>query len=133
MSTIIKVVLAKVGMDGHNRGLETLATWLRNSGVEVIHLDRYRTVGEVTMAAIQEDADVIGLSFLGGEHMYFVSSMMEEMKKKNLNIPFVIGGIIPKKDIPVLKDMGVTGVFPAGSSMDEIVAEIKRHAVSVAE
>ena len=67
MSTIIKVVLAKVGMDGHNRGLETLATWLRNSGVEVIHLDRYRTVEEVTMAAIQEDADVIGLSFLGGD------------------------------------------------------------------
>ena len=64
-----KIILAKVGMDGHDRGMTTLATWLRNAGMEVVHLGRYRNVREVATAAIQEDAHVIGLSFLGGEHL----------------------------------------------------------------
>jgi methylmalonyl-CoA mutase C-terminal domain/subunit len=128
-----KIILAKVGMDGHDRGITTLATWLRNAGMEVVHLGRYRTVREVAMAAIQEDARVIGLSFLGGEHLFFIPLMIEEMKKKNLGIPLVVGGIIPKKDFATLKKMGVSSIFPAGSRMDAIVTEVERLTVSESE
>jgi len=125
-----KIILAKVGMDGHDRGIATLSVWLRDAGMEVINLGRYRTVPEVVRAAIQEDAHVIGLSFLGGEHLHFVPLVLEEMKKNNISIPLVVGGIIPRKHIPQLKEMGVSGIFPAGSSMEEIIAEVKRLAAS---
>nr|HID58455.1 methylmalonyl-CoA mutase [Desulfobacterales bacterium] len=95
-----KIILAKVGMDGHDRGIATLSVWLRDAGMEVINLGRYRTVPEVVRAAIQEDAHVIGLSFLGGEHLHFVPLVLEEMKKNNISIPLVVGGIIPRKHIP---------------------------------
>ena len=116
-----KVLLAKTGLDGHDRGTRVLASWFRDEGMEVIYLGPYQTAERVVKSAIEEDVDVIGLSFLGGEHLFQVSKVAEETKKNNLDVPLLVGGIIPKVDIPKLKEIGVAGVFPAGSRVEDIL------------
>ncbi len=117
----IKVLLAKTGLDGHDRGVRVLASWFRDAGMEVIYLGPYQTAEKVVKSAIEEDVDVIGLSFLGGEHLFQVSKVTQKMKESNLNVPLMVGGIIPKVDIPKLKEMGAAGVFPSGSRVEDIL------------
>jgi methylmalonyl-CoA mutase C-terminal domain/subunit len=121
---VIRVLLAKVGLDGHDRGINVIATWLRDAGMEVIYLGPFQTVDKVVKSAIAEDVDVIGLSFLGGEHLFYAAEIMSKMRENNLTVPLVIGGIIPKPDIPQLKQMGVKEVFPAGTPLETIVHKI---------
>lgn len=121
----IRVLLAKVGLDGHDRGINVIATWLRDAGMEVIYLGPFQTVDKVVSSAIAEDVDVMGLSFLGGEHLFYAEETLGKMAEKNLQVPLILGGIIPKPDIPRLKRIGVSEVFPAGTSLETIVQKIK--------
>lgn len=121
-----RVLLAKVGLDGHDRGVKVVASWLRDAGVEVIFLGRHLTPEQVVKSAIEEDVDAIGLSFLSADHKILLRKTLEEMKKHNLEVPLIAGGVIPKKDIPPLKEMGVAEVFGAGTRVEEIVEAVKR-------
>jgi methylmalonyl-CoA mutase C-terminal domain/subunit len=121
-----RVLLAKVGLDGHDRGVKVVAHWLRDAGLEVIFLGRHLTPEQVVKSAIAEDVDVIGLSFLGADHEILLRKTLKEMKKHNLQVPLIAGGVIPKVDIPVLREMGVAEVFGAGTGMEEIVEAVKR-------
>ena len=94
--------------------------------MEVINLGRYQTVDGMIQSAVQEDVDVIGTSFLGGEHLYFARKMLDKMRRNDVKARFVVGGIIPEEDIPLLKEMGVDGVFPTYTPMNEIVDSIRR-------
>jgi len=122
----IKVLMGKIGLDGHDRGLAVVSLWLRDAGMEVINLGRYQTVDGMIQSAVQEDVDVIGTSFLGGEHLYFARKMLDKMRRNDVKARFVVGGIIPEEDIPLLKEMGVDGVFPTYTPMNEIVDSIRK-------
>jgi len=120
-----RVLLAKVGLDGHDRGVKVVASWLRDAGMEVIFLGRHLTPEQVVKSAIEEDVDAIGLSFLSADHKILLRKTLEEMKKHNLKVPLIAGGVIPKVDIPPLKEIGVAEVFGAGTRVEEIVEAIK--------
>jgi len=129
MSTRIRVVIAKPGLDGHDRGARVIARALRDAGMEVIYTGLRQTPELIVAAALQEDADVIGLSILSGAHMHICPRIMTLLKEKDLNdVLVVVGGIIPDVDIPKLREMGVRGVFLPGTPMQEIV-EFIRHNV----
>jgi methylmalonyl-CoA mutase C-terminal domain/subunit len=118
----IRVVIAKPGLDGHDRGAKVIARALRDAGMEVIYTGLRQTPEQIVGAALQEDADVIGLSILSGAHMHICPRVMELLKAKGLDdVLVVIGGIIPDVDIPKLQAMGVRGIFLPGSPMKNIV------------
>lgn len=124
---MIRVLIAKPGLDGHDRGAKTVAMALKDAGMEVIYTGRRQSVDQILNAAIQEDVNLIGLSILSGVHLETTEELMARMKEREIEeIPVVLGGVIPKKDIPQLKAMGVKEVFPVGSTFDEIVEGIKR-------
>ena len=121
-----RVVIAKVGLDGHDRGAKIVARHLMNSGMEVIYTGLRQTVDQVVNTAIQEDADVLGLSFLSGDHMVLVPKIMQELKEKGKEDLMVLaGGIILKRHIPELMKLGVREVFLPGTPPAEIVEYIK--------
>lgn len=122
----IKVILAKIGLDGHDRGINMIAMWLRDAGMEVVYLGRFLTGEDVVVAAVQESAEIIGLSFLGGDHLHQVGTMVQVMKERNLRIPLIIGGIIPDRDFPKLKEMGVSSIVVPGTPLEQIVQEVKK-------
>ena len=123
---MIRVLIAKPGLDGHDKGAKTVAVALKNAGMEVIYTGRRQSVDQVVNAAIQEGVDIIGLSILSGVHLEITEGLMAKMKEIGAEgIPVVVGGVIPKKDIPLLKAMGVREVFPVGSAFDEIIKTIK--------
>jgi methylmalonyl-CoA mutase C-terminal domain/subunit len=125
----IRVVIAKPGLDGHDRGAKVIARALRDAGMEVIYTGLRQTPEQIVGAALQEDADVIGLSILSGAHMHICPRIMELLKEKGLDdVLVVVGGIIPDVDIPRLNEMGVRGVFLPGTPMQDIVAFIQKHA-----
>jgi len=125
----IRVVIAKPGLDGHDRGAKVIARALRDAGMEVIYTGLRQTPEQIAAAALQEDADVIGLSILSGAHNHIAPRLMELLKEKGLDdVLVVIGGIIPEVDIPKLKEIGVKGVFLPGTPMQEIVDFISSHA-----
>jgi len=126
----IKILLAKVGLDGHNRGVIILSKALMDKGMEVIYMGSFRKVKDVARTAIQEDVDMIGLSFLGGEHLVFSKKMLDEMSEKGIRIPLLVGGVIPSEDVPELKKMGVKDVFITGMSLDKIADRIKEIALA---
>jgi len=126
----IKILLAKVGLDGHKRGVIILSKALMDKGMEVIYMGSYRKVKDVARTAIQEDVDMIGLSFLGGEHLAFSKKMLDEMDEKGINVPLLVGGVIPREDLSELKRMGVKDVFITGVSLDRIVNRIKEIALN---
>jgi len=126
MEKNIRVLLGKVGLDGHDRGVRVIASWLRDAGMEVIFAGRFLTVEQLVKSAIDEDVDLIGLSFLAADHIFMLQKTIDEMKKNNLEVPLVAGGIIPKADMPRLKEMGVAEVFGPGAPMEEIVDVVKR-------
>jgi methylmalonyl-CoA mutase C-terminal domain/subunit len=125
----LRVVIAKPGLDGHDRGAKVIARALRDAGMEVIYTGLRQTPEMIAAAALQEDADVIGLSILSGAHNYIAPRLMALLKQKGLNdVMVVIGGIIPDVDIPKLKEIGVKAVFLPGTPMQEIVDFINTNA-----
>jgi methylmalonyl-CoA mutase C-terminal domain/subunit len=126
----IRVVVAKAGLDGHDRGAKVVARGLRDAGMEVIYTGVHQTPEQVVETALQEDADAIGLSLLSGAHNYLFPRVSELMREKGMDDVLLFGGgIIPEEDIPFLREHGVERVFQPGSSLDEI-AKYVREAVS---
>jgi len=118
----IRVVIAKPGLDGHDRGAKVIARALRDAGMEVIYTGLRQTPEQIVAAALQEDADVIGLSILSGAHNSICPRLMDLLRDKGLtDVLVVLGGIIPDADLPALKAMGVAGIFRPGSSMQDII------------
>lgn len=130
----IRVVIAKPGLDGHDRGAKVIARALRDAGMEVIYTGLRQTPEQIAAAALQEDADVIGLSILSGAHMHVCPRLMELLREKGLDdVLVLVGGIIPDVDIPKLKEMGVKGIFLPGSPMQDIIDYINGHVRPIAE
>ena len=118
----LRVVIAKPGLDGHDRGAKVIARALRDAGMEVIYTGLRQTPEQIASAALQEDADVIGLSILSGAHNHIAPRLMDLLKQKGIDdVLVVIGGIIPDVDIPKLKEIGVKGIFLPGTPMQEII------------
>lgn len=118
----IKVIISKVGLDGHDRGAKVIASLLKEAGMEVVYLGMYQMPEDIIRSAIDEDADVIGISFLSGEHLTFTPKLVEEIRKNGLeDVLFIAGGVIPPEDIPTLKEMGIDEVFVAGTLTQSIV------------
>lgn len=124
----IRVLIAKPGLDGHDRGAKVICRSLRDAGFEVIYTGLRRTPEEIVSSAIQEDVDVIGLSILSGAHNVLFPKIMDLLKKKGAgDITVIAGGIIPDKDIPHLKKNGISKIFLPGSSTQEIVEWVKEN------
>jgi len=124
-----RVLLGKIGLDGHDRGIRMIATWLSKAGMEVVYVGTHQTAERMARAAIEEDVDVIGLSFQGADHIPLVRMMVDQIKAHGLEDRLlVVGGNVPRRDISVLKQMGVDEVFPSGSPMSVSVAYIKENA-----
>ena len=118
----IRVIVAKPGLDGHDRGAKVVAHALKEAGMEVIYTGLHQTVLSIVKQAIQEDVDVIGLSIMSGAHIPICKKLMDTVKKEDFeSVRVVVGGVIPNRDIPVLKELGVAGVFPGGARFEEIV------------
>lgn len=125
MKRPIKVVVAKAGLDGHDRGAKVVSRALRDAGMEVIYMGLHNMPQQIIETALQEDADVIGLSILSGAHKSIVSRIRKMLDEKGLkDIIIIVGGIIPDDDIAYLKEQGVKGVFTPGANMNDIVAAI---------
>ena len=125
----LRVVIAKPGLDGHDRGAKVIARALRDAGMEVIYTGLRQTPEQIVTAALQEDADVVGLSILSGAHNHIVPRLMDLLKAKGLDdVLVVIGGIIPDVDVPKLKAIGVKGIFLPGTPMQEIIEFINANA-----
>ncbi len=127
----IRVLVAKPGLDGHDRGAKVIARALRDAGFEVVYTGLHQTPEMVISAAVQEDVHVVGLSILSGAHNALVPEIVDGVKKAGLtDALFVVGGIIPDEDIPLLKDNGVHMVFTPGASLQEVVDYIRSNAPS---
>jgi methylmalonyl-CoA mutase, C-terminal domain len=123
----IRVLIAKPGLDGHDRGAKVVARSLRDAGMEVIYTGLRQTPEMITEAALQEDVDAVGLSILSGAHMALVPRIFELLKANGQdNVKVFIGGIIPDEDIPRLMEMGVVGVYGPGTLTDQIVQDIRK-------
>jgi methylmalonyl-CoA mutase C-terminal domain/subunit len=124
----IRVVIAKPGLDGHDRGAKVIARALRDAGMEVVYTGLRQTPEQIVAAALQEDADVIGLSILSGAHMHICPRVMALLKAQHLDdVLVVVGGIIPDVDIPTLQSAGVKGIFLPGTPMQHIIDFIRTH------
>jgi len=130
----IRVVIAKPGLDGHDRGAKVIARALRDAGMEVIYTGLRQTPEQIVAAALQEDADAIGLSILSGAHMHICPRVMELLRENGMqDVLVVVGGIIPDMDIPKLNEIGIKGIFLPGTPMQEIVDFITRNTRSRVE
>src|SRR5579885_1743359 len=124
----IRVLVAKPGLDGHDRGAKVIARALRDAGMEVIYTGLRQTPEMIVSAALQEDVDFIGLSILSGAHNAIVARLMALLKQHGLeDVKVIVGGIIPDADIPALKQLGVSAIFQPGTSMEEIVRFIREN------
>ena len=129
MNERLRVLVAKPGLDGHDRGAKIIARAFRDAGFEVIYTGLRQTPEQIVNAALQEDVDVVGLSVLSGAHMTLCPRIMELMKKEGLDeVLVVIGGIIPDQDIVKLKELGVAEVFQPGASTEDIVTYVRQNA-----
>jgi methylmalonyl-CoA mutase C-terminal domain/subunit len=118
----IRVVIAKPGLDGHDVGAKVVALALKDAGMEVIYTGLHRTIEEIVKTALEEDADVIGMSIYSGAHLALSKKLMDRLKEMGLEDELVlIGGNIPQKDVSILQEYGVDGVFPVGTKLDDIV------------
>lgn len=125
MQDIIRVLIAKPGLDGHDRGAKVVARGLRDAGFEVIYTGLHQTPDMVVNAALQEDVDVIGLSILSGAHIPLVKAIQKNMSEQGLDKPLFVGGIIPEDDAKELTDGGVFAVYGPGSAIGEIAKGIR--------
>lgn len=128
MEKKIRILVGKPGLDGHDRGAKVIAQALRDGGMEVIYTGLHQTIDQIIHTAIQEDVDVIGLSIMSGAHLPICQKLKNEMKKRKIDdIMVVVGGVIPKRDIPKLREIGIEGIFPGGTPFDESIQWIKNH------
>jgi len=124
----IRVVIAKPGLDGHDRGAKVIARALRDAGMEVIYTGLRQTPEQIVAAAVQEDADVIGLSILSGAHNHICPQVIALLREKGLDdVLVIVGGIIPDVDVPKLHSLGITGIFLPGTPMQDIVDFITKN------
>jgi methylmalonyl-CoA mutase C-terminal domain/subunit len=119
-----RVLVAKVGLDGHDRGVKVVARILRDAGYEVIYTGLFQTPESVAAAAVDEDVDAIGLSMLSGAHMTLAPLVVEKLRESGSSIPVVVGGIVPDQDVAALTAAGVAGVLTPGATAAEVVAAI---------
>lgn len=128
MEKKIRIIVAKPGLDGHDRGAKVISQALRDAGMEVIYTGLHQTVDQIISAAIQEDVDVIGLSIMSGAHLPICEKLMKKMKERKIDdIKVVVGGVIPKRDIPALQKLGIDGIFPGGTPFDESIRWLETH------
>ena len=120
----VRVLIAKVGLDGHDRGIKVVARLLRDAGMEVVYTGLFQTPETVASAAIQEDVDVVGLSMLSGAHMTLAPLVVQALRERGSEIPVVLGGIVPPQDLDELQELGIAAVFGPGASAEEIVRTI---------
>jgi methylmalonyl-CoA mutase C-terminal domain/subunit len=124
----IKILVAKPGLDGHDRGAKVVAQALKDAGMEVVYSGLHKTVDQIIHIALQEDVDVIGLSIMSGAHLSITEKLIKKAKEEGIGDKMiVVGGVIPARDIPKLKEMGVKGVFPGGVPFSEIVDFLKQN------
>jgi methylmalonyl-CoA mutase C-terminal domain/subunit len=124
----IRVLLAKPGLDGHDRGAKVVAHALREAGMEVIYTGLHQSVASIVKQAVQEDVDVIGLSIMSGAHIPISRKLAGLMRDEGIGDRLVVvGGVIPNRDIPVLRELGVKGIFPGGTHFDAIVGFIREN------
>jgi len=128
----LRVVLAKLGLDGHDRGLKVVARILRDAGMEVIYLGLRQTAASIVAAAEQEDADVIGLSMHNAGHLTLAPAMVRAVVEAGLSTPVVVGGIVPADEVQTLLDAGVAEVLGPGASADEVAQAVRNAAGAVA-
>jgi len=121
-----RVLVAKVGLDGHDRGIKVVARILRDAGFEVVYTGLFQTPDTVAAAAVDEDVDVVGLSMLSGAHMALAPKVVAKLRERGVDIPVVVGGIIPAKDVEKLKAAGVSEVLTPGATPEDVVAIIRR-------
>ena len=129
MPVPIRVIIAKPGLDGHDRGAKVIARALRDAGMEVVYTGLRQTPEQIVAAALQEDADVIGLSILSGAHLHVCARIAALITEQGLeDVLVVVGGIIPDVDVPRLNELGIRGIFLPGTPMSDIAAFIREHA-----
>jgi methylmalonyl-CoA mutase C-terminal domain/subunit len=119
-----RIILAKPGLDGHDRGIKVVAKGLRDAGAEVIYLGLRLTPGQIAAAAAAEDADLVGVSVLSGAHLALAGELLAELRATGADIPLVVGGTIPPRDAEALRRMGVAAVFGAGTPLPKVVAGV---------
>ncbi len=123
----IRVLIAKPGLDGHDKGAKIIVHALKEAGMEVLYTGLHKTIDEIVNTALEEDVDVVGLSIYSGAHLPLSKKLMEQLKENKLTDKLVlIGGNIPQGDLKIVKDFGVTAVFPVGAKLDEIIEFIKK-------
>lgn len=126
MSSPLRILITKIGLDGHDRGVKIIATALRDAGMEVIYSGLHQTPDAVVQAAVQEDVDCIGISILSGAHMTLLPKLLKLLEENDASdIPVVIGGIIPDEDTLALEELGVAGIFRPGTPTSEIVEFVR--------
>ncbi len=130
-SVPVRVVLAKLGLDGHDRGVKVVARLLRDAGFEVIYTGLRQTPETVVAAAIDEDVDVIGLSMLSGAHLALVPPVVEGLRARGSDIPVVVGGIVPDVDVAHLREAGVAAVLGPGASAEDVIEAVREAAAAV--
>ena len=122
----IKILVAKPGLDGHDRGAKVVALALRDAGMEVIDSGLHRSLEEIVRSAVQEGVDVIGLSIMSGAHVPICRTLLALMKAQGIeDIPVVVGGVIPQQDVAKLMQLGIKGVFPGGTPFEQIASGIR--------
>ncbi len=120
-----RILVAKVGLDGHDRGVKVVARILRDAGYEVVYTGLFQTPDTVAAAAVDEDVDAIGLSMLSGAHLTLAPLVVEKVRARGVDIPVVVGGIVPDRDAEALLGQGVAAIFQPGASLGEIVDRIR--------
>ncbi len=120
-----RILVAKVGLDGHDRGIKVVARILRDAGFEVVYTGLFQTPETVATAAVDEDVDAIGLSMLSGAHMTLAPMVVEEVRKRGIDIPVILGGIVPDHDLEALAGFGITTVLTPGASAEEIADRVR--------
>ena len=121
----IRIILAKLGLDGHDRGIKVVGRILRDAGMEVIYLGLRQTTDSIVAAAQEEDADAVGLSMHNAGHLTLAPAMIEALRDADLDLPLIVGGIVPEQDVTTLHDAGVAAVLGPGASAEEVVSAVR--------
>jgi methylmalonyl-CoA mutase C-terminal domain/subunit len=120
-----RILIGKIGLDGHDNGIRIVSKWLADAGFEVIYLGLYNTPEGVIRTVIQENADLIGCSFLGGEHLFYCKKLLHLLRENGLeNKKLIVGGVIPPDDVKALKAMGVSAIFTSGTMRETIIQKV---------
>ncbi len=125
MEDRIRILIAKPGLDGHDRGAKVVALALRDAGMEVIYTGLHRTIDEIVSTAVQEDVDAIGLSILSGTHLPLSEKLLTQLHHQGLDVPVFVGGNIPQRDHEKLRALGIAGVFATGAELSEIARAVR--------